>query len=71
MTRYDRWERNILTQNVSSNTAGLCKRMESLSTRGLRIGRDNVDATIAKILAGTPLAQQQYVEDTLRKITQA
>ena len=71
MTRYDRWERNILTQNVTGNIQGLCKRMESLSTKGLRIGRDNVDATIAKILAGTPLAQQQYVADTLRKITQA
>ena len=71
MTRYDRWERNILTQNVSGNTAGLCKRMESFSKRAVIIGRNAVDATIAKILAGTPLAQQQYVADTLRKIVQA
>jgi len=71
MTRYDRWERNILTQSVTGNTQGLCKRMASFSKRARIIGRNDVDAVIGRILAGTPLAQQKYVEDTLRKITQA
>jgi len=73
MTRrqYDHWEHRLLAQDVSGNTHGICKSAESLSTQAKRIGQQNVDATIAKILASTPVARQAYMQDVLHKITQA